>query len=118
MIQTIAETFLNLTMSEPIQSTEIFFDCSFVFGSLVYVGRQLFKATLSTHTPILSDYRRLVGSKIFCAPQGGPGHHPDESEWCQMGWNPVDLGVPEEELRFSGEGGTQMGGPAGRRAGK
>ena len=97
---------------------KLFFYCSFVFGSLVYLGRQLFKATLSNHTPILGDYRRLVGSKIFCAPQGGPGHHPDESEWCQMGWNPVDLGVPEEELRFSGEGGTQMGGPAGRRTGK
>ena len=69
----------------------------------------------------LGDYNRLVGSRIFCAPQGGPGHHPvDESEWFHMACKPVDLGVPAvpEELRFSGEGGTQMGGPAGRRTGK
>ena len=69
---------------------------------------------------IPSDYNRLVGSRIFWAPQGGPGHHPDESEWCQSrAWNPVDLGVwAPEELRFSGEGGTQIGGPKGLLGGK
>ena len=69
-----------------------------------------------------------MGSRTFCTPQGGPGHHPEKSEWCQVGWSLVDLGVLvdhvdlgvciPEVLRHGGEGGTQSGGPAGLWGGK
>ena len=63
-----------------------------------------------------SDYNRLVGSRTFCTPQGGPGHHPEKSEWCQEGWSLADLGLLVDQVvlgvcvpemfRYGGEGGT------------